>query len=200
MNDHQALVPALDALEKREIAPEEMFADTTYNSGDNLIAAAAQGVEFMASTPDKTDPDGIGLGHFDLDLKELRVCACPEGARPIRSRLGKDQMTRNLRFDPERCAICPLTDDCPAGKQGGRLRVHPRDIATVYSRVREESETFKKAYAIRAGSNRPTLSARRPMDWARCGLGASFGWLKRFLRYSCARILGNVLEMVQNAA
>ena len=36
-------------------------------------------------------------------------------------------------------------------RRGGRLRVHPRDIATAYGRAREASEAFKGAYAIRAG-------------------------------------------------
>jgi hypothetical protein len=91
-------------------------------------------------TPGKADLDGISLGHFDLDIKKLRVWACPEGAEPVLSRLGKDGRTRNLRFDSERCAACSVAENCPAGRQGGRLRVHPQDIATAYRRAREESK------------------------------------------------------------
>ena len=210
-SDQHAIIPALDDLEKREISPEEMFADTSYNSGDNLLEAAERGVNLIAPTPGKADPNVIGLGHFDLDLNKMRVRACPEGAEPVRSRLGKDGRTRNLRFDAERCAICPLVDDCPAGRQGGRLRVHPRDIATAYSRAREESEPFKRAYAIRAGieSTNAECKTAHGLDkvWTRGLQRVGFAVrmkalacnVKRFLRHSCARMLAQVPEMVPNA-
>lgn len=212
VSDQHALVPALDNLEEREIAPERMFADTAYNSGDNLLAAAERGVDLMAPTPGKGDADGIGLGHFELDLKKFRVVSCPEGAQPIRSRLGKDQRTRNLLFDPERCAVCPLVDDCPAGRQGGRLRVHPRDIATAYSRAREESEPFKRAYAIRAGieSVNAELKTAHGLGkvWTRGLFRVTFAAtmkalacnVKRFMRYSCALLTENQPEILPMAA
>ncbi|MEO5368414.1 MAG: transposase [Magnetococcus sp. WYHC-3] len=212
VSDQHAIVPALDDLAAREIAPEEMFADTAYNSGDNLLEAAERGVELMAPTPGKADPDGINLGHFDLDLKKLRVNACPEGRVPVRNKLGRDGRTRNLRFDAEACAACPLSADCPAGRHGGRLRVHPRDIATAYSRVREESDAFKKAYAIRAGieSVNAALKTAHGLDkvWTRGLPRVSFAVkmkalasnVKRFLRHSCAQLPSKSPEMVPIAA
>ncbi|GAB0057489.1 hypothetical protein SIID45300_01818 [Candidatus Magnetaquicoccaceae bacterium FCR-1] len=208
-SDQYALIPALDDLVKREIAPEKMFADTAYNSGDNLIAAAQRGVDLVAPTPGQGDRDGIGLGHFELDLKKYRVVACPEGAAPIRSRLGKDQRTRNLQFDPTRCAVCLLVDDCPAGRQGGRLRVHPRDIATTYSRARDEREPFKKAYAIRAGieSANAELKTAHGLDkvWTRGLVRVAFAVtmktlacnVKRSMRYSCAQLTRNQTELIE---
>ena len=206
-SDQHAIIPALDDLEEREIAPEEMFADTAYNSGDNLISAAERGVELISPTPGKADPDGIGLGHFDLDLKKYRVRACPEGKRPVRNKLGKDGRTRNLRFDAEQCATCPLSDDCPAGKQGGRLRVHPRDIATAYSRVREESDEFKEAYKIRAGGESVNAECKTAHGlakvWARGESKVVFAAtmkvlacnVKRFMRYQCAQMLEKIEKM-----
>ena len=201
-SDQYAIVPALDDLEARDVAPEKMYTDTAYNSGDNLIAAAERGVDLVAPTPGNADPDGIGLGHFDLDLKKLRVRACPEGTEPVRSRLGKDGRTRNLRFDTERCAVCPLAEDCPAGRDGGRLRVHPRDIATAYSRAREETEEFKKEYAIRAGieSVNAALKTAHGLGkvWTRRLIRVAFAVrmkalasnVKRFLRYQSVLMNG----------
>ncbi|WP_420903753.1 transposase [Candidatus Magnetaquiglobus chichijimensis] len=130
----------------------------------------------------------------------------------MRSRLGKDGRTRNLQFDPARCAACPLAADCPAGRQGGRLRVHPRDIATAFSRAREESEPFKKAYAIRAGieSLNAELKTAHGLGkvWTRGLLRVTFAAtmkalacnLKRFMRYSCARMPEKSPEMLPIAA
>ncbi|MBF0622969.1 MAG: hypothetical protein HQL54_13700 [Magnetococcales bacterium] len=60
-SDANATVPALDDLAERGIAPKDFFADTAYNSGDNLLEAAERGVELMAPTPGQA-PEGLELG------------------------------------------------------------------------------------------------------------------------------------------
>ena len=89
--------------------------------------------------------------------------------------------------------------------------MHPRDIATAYSRVREESDCFKKAYAIRAGieSTNAECKTAHGLDkvWTRSLQRVGFAVrmkalacnVKRFLRHSCARMLKQVPEMVTNA-
>ena len=200
-SDQHALIPALDDLGTRGHALEKMFADTAYNSGTNLIAAAERGVDLVSPTPGKADPDGINLGYFDLDLGELKVKACPEGKSPVRDRLGNDGETLNLLFDPQQCEVCDLGLDCPAGKQKGRLRVHPNDIAIAFSRAREETEEFKEAYKIRAGGESVNAECKTAHGlakvWTRGEPKVTFAAtmkflacnVKRFMRYQCAQIL-----------
>jgi hypothetical protein len=200
-SDQHALIPALDDLEVRGHIPEKMFADTAYNSGANLIAAAQRGVDLVSPTPGKADPDGIGMGDFDLDLEALRVRACPEGEHPIQDRLGSDGETRNLRFDPERCKVCELALDCSAGKENGRLRVNPKNIAIAFSRAREETEEFKKDYRIRAGGESINAECKTAHGlakvWTRGEPKVTFAAtmkflacnVKRFMRYRCVQML-----------
>lgn len=211
-SDQHALMPAIEELAERGCKPKEMFADTAYNSGANLIEAAEHGVELMAPTPGKADPDAIGLGHFDLDLTTLTVRGCPQGEAPVRDRLGADGETHNLLFDPERCGRCELALDCPAGKEKGRLRVEPVDVALAYSRAREESEAFKQAYAIRAGIEATNAEAKTAhgLDkvWSRGVERVTFAAtmktlacnVKRYVRHQCAQLLEIVEEMVPNPA
>jgi hypothetical protein len=211
-SDQHALIPALDDLADRGCVPDTMFSDTSYNSGANLIAAAERGVNLMAPTPGKMDPHGINLGHFDLDLKDLQVCACPEGEQPIRDRVGADGETHNLLFDAQRCGPCDLALDCPAGKNGGRLRVHPEDIATAFSRAREETEAFKKEYAIRSGIESTNAECKTAHGlgkvWTRELPNVTFAATmktlacnaKRFMRHQCAQILGKGVKMATNPA
>ena len=204
-SDQHALIPALDDLEDRGHELEKMFADTAFNSGANLIAAAERGVDLVSPTPGKAaDPDGINLGHFDLDLSELKVRACPEGKSPIRDRLGSDGETHNLLFDPQQCKVCDLAFDCPAGKENGRLRVHPNDIAIAFNRAREETEEFKEAYKIRAGGESVNAECKTAHGlakvWTRGEPKVTFAAtmkflacnVKRFMRYQCAQIVGKM--------
>ena len=202
-SDQNATIPTINALAERGHAPQKLFADTSYNSGNNMLEAVERGVDLVAPTPGKVDPGAIVLGHFDLDLKAMKVRACPEGHRPLQDNIGKDGETHNLLFDRDRCATCELALDCPAGKQNGRLRVHPNEIATAFSRAREETETFKEDYKIRSGieSTNAELKTAHGMGklWGRGLPRVTFAVVmkvlacnvKRFMRYQCARISEN---------
>lgn len=211
-SDQHALIPALDDLKARNQLPERLYADTAFNSGKNLIEAVERGVDLVSPTPGKQDPDGIGLGHFDLDLDAMRVRACPEGGQPISDRLGTDGETHNLRFDAQRCKTCEAVPDCPAGKQGGRLRVHPSDVVIAFNRAREESEAFKKDYAIRSGIESTNAECKTAHGlgkvWNRGEPGVTFAAtaktlacnIKRYSRHLCAQLVGKVMEMAPNPA
>lgn len=212
VSDHGATIPAIDALEARDHTPEKLFGDTAYSSGQNLVEAAERGVELMAPTPGKIDPDGINLGHFELDLATLTVVACPEGKHPVVDELDKDGKTHHLRFDREDCKTCPAVLDCPAGKQNGRLDVHPHDVALAYSRVREESEGFKTEYKIRGGIESTNAECKKAHSmgkaWCRGLPKMTFATVmkltacnvKRFMRHQCAQFLEKEVKMVPIAA
>ena len=211
-SDQNATIPTIDALAERGHAPKKLFADTSYNSGKNLIEAGEREVDLIAPTPGKADPDAIVLGHFDLNLEEMRVRACPMGLCPLRDSIGKDGKTRNLQFDQGRCAACGLVLDCPAGKKNGRLRIHPNDIATAFSRAREETDAFKEDYKIRSGIESTNAECKTAHGlgklWSRGLPRVTFAVLmkalacnvKRFMRHQCAQISGNRGEMAMEAA
>jgi hypothetical protein len=210
-SDHNATIATIDALAERGHAPERLYADTNYNSGRNLLEAAERGVDLVAPTPGKADPDGIVLGHFDLDLEALRVLACPEGHRPVADSVGKDGETRNLQFGRDRCAACELAMDCPAGKQNGRLRVHPGEIAIAFSRAREETSTFKEDYKIRSGIESTNAECKTAHGmgklWSRGLPTVTFSIVmkvvacnvKRFMRHQCAKNSKNEGKMALGA-
>lgn len=201
VSDQKATIPIIDALDCRGHKPEKLFADTNYNSGKNLLEAAKRGVELMAPTPGKTDPDKLILGDFYIDYSELKVLSCPEGFRPIKDVVGSDGETHNLQFNRDHCAGCGVAEECPAGKNG-RLRVHPTNVAIAYSRAREETDAFREAYKIRAGIESTNAEGKTAhgLDkvWSRGLSRVTFAGtmkalainVKRFMRYQCAQILG----------
>ncbi|MBF0623159.1 MAG: transposase [Magnetococcales bacterium] len=85
-------------------------------------------------------------------------------------------------------------------------------IATAYSRAREETDEFKKAYAIRAGSESAMaeLKTAHGLDkvWTRKIPRVTFAAtmkalacnVKRFMRYQCALLPENRLEAVKTPA
>lgn len=201
VSDQHATIPTIDALDGRGHKPERLFTDTSYNSGKNLLEAAERGVELMAPTPGKADMDTVNLLDFDLDYVALEVKSCPEGFQPIKNTVGSDGETRNLHFDRDQCATCIVVEECPAGRQNGCLRVHPNNIAISYSRLREETDSFKEDYKIRSGVESTNAEGKTAhgLDkvWGRELPRVTFAGMvktlainvKRFVRYQCVQIL-----------
>ncbi|MBF0463395.1 MAG: transposase [Magnetococcales bacterium] len=205
VSDQKATIPVIDALDKRGIKPTRLFADTNYNSGQNLLDAAARGVDLMAPTPGQASTNIIQLCDFNIDYVEFDLQSCPKGFRPVKDTLGADGMTHNLQFDHTQCAACDMSSVCVVGTQKGRLRFHPTDIvlatAINYSRHREGTEAFKEAYKTRAGIESTNAEGKTAHGmakfWTRKLPRMMFAGamkalainVKRFMRYQCAQIL-----------
>jgi hypothetical protein len=87
-SDANALLPAIEAAAKRELAPSELLADSLYGSDDNVEKAGELGVE-VVSPAMGTAPDGISLADFTFsDADEMT--ACPQGQSPQRIKTGKN--------------------------------------------------------------------------------------------------------------
>ncbi|HIJ85449.1 MAG TPA: hypothetical protein HPQ00_14760 [Magnetococcales bacterium] len=212
-SDQKATIPTIDALEKRDIKPDRLFADTNYNSGQNQIDAAVRGVELMAPTPGEPSACTIQLTDLNIDYLEFEIQSCPKGFRPIHDTLGADGMTHNLQFDPVQCAACDMANQCVVGSQKGRLRVHPADIvlatAIDHSRRREGTAAFKDAYKTRAGIESTNAEGKTAHGmakfWARKLPRMSFAGAmkalaintKRFMRYICVQNLELAGKMVE---
>ena len=55
-SDQNALVPMIEQLEQSGMAPDELYADTGYGSGDNIIESAERGVDLQAPVQDPNAP------------------------------------------------------------------------------------------------------------------------------------------------
>ena len=55
-SDHNGLLPMLDQLDESGMKPEEMQADTTYGSGENIVESAKRGVDLQAPVQDPNAP------------------------------------------------------------------------------------------------------------------------------------------------
>ncbi len=170
-SDAAALEPALDDLEQRNIAPEELVADTTYGSTNNAIEAAERGVELVApaggSKKDAPADASLGPGDFDVDPAGARPTRCPEGGQAVCET--RDYKVVRAEFSCSQCEACPKRGVCPAkrnasGNYGVKLNLH----AAVLGARRRYAQTpeFAERYAPRAGIEATNSELKR-----RHGLG-----------------------------
>lgn len=123
VSDQTAVVPMLEQLAAAELAPDTLFADTGYGSGENIVASASRGVDLQAPVrdPDASKPlDPMGQpveptrlvepeppSEDGLSAAEEATASAPEVAAPL-PKLSVSDFT----FDEDFARLLR----CPAGE------------------------------------------------------------------------------------
>lgn len=169
-SDQHQVEPTLEQTERTcGAAPEEMFADSGYASGDNIVAAQEKhGTELKAPIGSAESKKHIPLGEFEFDADGEQVVSCPMGKAPIRHQETRSKKAKVAVFAASDCRGCPLRHVCPTEKRrdGRALKVTKADVAVARRRVEQETEAFKEAYKIRSGIEATNSELKR-----RHGLG-----------------------------
>ncbi len=149
-SDANALLPAIEEAAKRELAPQELLADTLYGSDDNVEKAKELGVEVVSPTMG-TQSYAISLAEFVFSASD-EITTCPEGKKPQRTKTGKHG-GKIVHFDKATCDLCPRQSDCPVKrvKQSATISYDAKALRLARRRAKEKTESFREIYRFRAG-------------------------------------------------
>ncbi|MFP7754372.1 transposase [Thermodesulfobacteriota bacterium B35] len=149
-HDAGALLPALDDLEKRDMAPKEILADSLYGSDENLERAAAEHGVDVTSPVMPGNRKKIPLADFTLD-EQGKILACPKGIEPDTVKPTKGGYS--AVFPKSSCLNCPDLKRCPVreGKKGCYYRYTRKDIRIARRQEHERTPDFQERYRYRAG-------------------------------------------------
>jgi IS5 family transposase len=150
-SDSNALLPAIEGSTKRDLAPEQLLADSAYGGDDNVEKAKELGVEVVSPTMG-TQSHKIGLAEFIFTDND-EITACPEGKQPLRTKSGKHG-GKIVHFDKAFCDLCPRQSDCPVKrvKQSATISYDTKALRLARRRAQEKTAAFNEAYRFRAGA------------------------------------------------
>lgn len=120
--DSKALAPLLEDLDKRELLPQELAADTAYGSDENHQRAAAQGIDLISPVPGAPTKTG---GPAGAKAQEAKPAPAPGEKRQGRPPTGQHNANQQAIHEK-------------AKRMGAR-------------RERESSEEWREKYRRRAG-------------------------------------------------
>lgn len=163
-SDAAATLPVVEALAEKSLSPKELTTDTAYASAENVIACEKRGIEIVApvagAAPPEPEPEPNAapeatktLADVTLSIDETQPVLCPAGhaAESVeRTEKGAVKAT----FSRLHCASCPFRKSCPAKRNpnGTRtLKTTQREQVLAKRRRYEQTEAFRKRYAMRAG-------------------------------------------------
>lgn len=149
-SDTNALIPLIEATQKRGLGPEEALVDAAYGSDENCQKAKSLGVEVISPVMGKPQENALTLTDFTL-RKEATVIACPQGHAPAKVKHKKGKYI--AVFEGQTCSSCPRLKDCPvqSGKKGYYLRYDAKTLRLAQRRAHEKTPEFREVYRFRAG-------------------------------------------------
>lgn len=183
-SDTAALPKVLDDLEKKDVLPEEMVADTPYCSDENVQDAERRGVELIGPTKEgaesvgssdekkieeaQADAYGLNIDDFAVEEGTEIVTRCPAGHEPVSSMHDARKGKTTTVMPEAACSACEFSGECPVRRVKGQYRVeHTAKERRLAGRRREEqTEVFRERYRIRAGIEGTNSGLKR-----RTGLG-----------------------------
>lgn len=172
-SDHEALDDVLDDLKKSELLPEQMLADTSYCSDENVQKAAEDyGVELVGPVPsgsiDEEAAYQLNIDDFTLNEETQVVISCPAGHAPASS-VHDEETGKTKTVMPESvCRGCQFLDECPVKKSrdGYSVSHTAKEYRTAGRRREEATEAFRERYRTRSGIEGTNSGLKR-----RVGLG-----------------------------
>ncbi len=159
-SDANALIPYIEATQERDIAPEEILADSLYGSDSNYEQAGKEGIELVAPTMGKPRDTTCSLSDCEFSEDGV-IAACPQGHKPVKVKQKEGKCS--AAFPLARCSNCPLFAHCPA-KAGKNdhcyIRYGQKAARLARRRAYERTEAFKERYRFRAGIDPNLIGGR----------------------------------------
>lgn len=185
-SDHKALMPAIERLGSRGLAPERMLVDMGYTRGENLLEAARRGTDVVGPVKKGSQRKEQLLGREEFEFGRRAgspvptVRRCPEGHETVGEEWTETETGRYLhaRFDRQTCEECPRKKQCPVmrpevlrDEREGRepsnrttnpsLRLSVEKLMVARQRSRQTEEDFKETYRYRAACEATNSELKR---------------------------------------
>jgi len=193
------------ALDAKDLLPEEHFVDAGYVAVDNLRAAEQRyhidlvGPVGGGSSWQANANQGFDVSCFVIDW-DSQVVTCPQGHPSQSWQLRREKYGHEYiaaRFAPSDCRACPRLADCTQSKRKVRtVSFKPQaEYETLQAaRARQETEDFKQRYKKRAGMEGTISQATRAFDLRR---SRYLGLAKTHLQHLATAAAINLTRTVQ---
>jgi hypothetical protein len=168
-SDQGAVGPMLEQLEAHALQPTTLFADTHYGSDANVVLAAQKGVDLQSPVSGKEPSESLTLNDFSIEETTETVLACPNGCVPASSTPDAENGATTTVMNPEGCAACERRSRCPVREVRGEyvLKHTPAQRRLAARRAKQSTDTFRKAYSIRAGIESLNSQLKRKLGMGR---------------------------------
>ena len=173
--DTDAVEKVRDELRESGNVPEEMLADTSYGSDENVQSCLQEKkdkdkMNLVSPVSGKEPESEIRIDDFEIDEVTHTVTACPAGHKPLKSEYYTDSdkaITRTV-MSLSVCSSCEKRNECPVERKRNdcRFEFTPKELRLAKRRRFEKTDEFKEKYRMRSGIEATNSGIKR-----RTGMG-----------------------------
>jgi hypothetical protein len=163
-SDADRVLPVVEALAARDIAPETLLADTAFGSVENVVTCARHGVELISPQPGNAGTEAatptlcVQDDEFTVQLVTTQSpSTCPNGMQAFKTLLHNDPEegpVALLEMKATSCADCPRRCWCPSitmDNSDKLIMIALKYNLPAHRRITEQTDEFKDAYRPRGG-------------------------------------------------
>ncbi len=160
--DGQRLEPIVEQLSEKGVAPDTLLGDTAYGDPKTKEKLAEEGITVEAKvSPSPKSKDKFGKDDFDIDLEEQTI-TCPNGETvEIPDSFIEGRKGGTIKFDQDRCNVCPMKEQCTSSSAGRTVRIHAYEAERLYEKKRQKTKEWKTLYKYRAHVERKIAHLKR---------------------------------------
>ena len=152
--DTEAVEKVCDELRESANLPEQMLADTSYGSDENVQSSLKKdGMNLVSPVKGKEPESEISICDFEIDEKTNTVMTCPAGHKPLKSEYdSKKKKTRTI-MAISACSSCKLRKECLVERVSSycHFTYTAKQLRLERRRRFEKTDEFKNKYRKRAG-------------------------------------------------
>lgn len=152
--DSDAVDKIRDELERSGNVPDEMLADTSYGSDENVQSCQKESGMDLVSPVSGREPDSeIRIDDFEMDEGSYTVTACPAGHQPLKSEYDSSGERVRIVMPVSVCSSCERRKDCPIERKRDdcRFTFTLKDLRLAKRRRHEKTDEFRAKYRMRGG-------------------------------------------------
>lgn len=166
-HDSHAVEKVCDELRESGNLPEQMLADTSYGSDDNVQNASGDGMNLVSPVSGK-EPGPVTVCDFEIDEETNTVKVCPAGHKPLKSEYDSEKEITRTVMSISVCSSCELRKECPVERKRNdcRFKFTSKELRLAKRRRFEKTDEFKDKYRMRSGIEATNSGIKR-----RTGMG-----------------------------
>jgi len=172
-NDSDAVEMIHEDLKSSGNVPDEMLADTSYGSDDNVQSCQDEKEEqdkmdLISPVAGREPESDITVDDFEIDEETHTVKSCPAGHKPLKCEYDSENETTQIVMSLSVCSSCELRTECPIERKRSdcRFKFSDKDLRLAIRRRIEKTDAFRDKYRMRSGIEGTNSGIKR-----RTGLG-----------------------------
>ena len=153
--DGKHMSDLIDEVKETGNTINKVYGDSSYSHWEEIEKREQEGMEFCVKVSQPVNASGgYTKNEFDIDI-DAGTVTCPNGyVENFDSEKIENREGTIVKFDAEKCNLCPKKEECTKSGNGRTINIHPYEDRIEQQREFQKTFDFKEDYVKRSNGER----------------------------------------------